>query len=310
PTRARTSTTRSAASSRTARRPARAGTGRHPPDCATCLRPAASPSRTRATGNAGGGSSRRPVADRPKRRRDPDDPNRRPPTGGRPADRKAGPRGDRSQGGQFPRLGGSTGRPDPSRPRSGGPGPGVHRSGPRPDRPGGGPPDRRDRPGFGFRGDAEPRPWERPFRRPEGDRPAGGRPGEPTRRFPGPRDATARPGEEAFVARRPARRLLVVPQRRQALERLVLHATSLRIPVVEVEGGTLTATAGFDGHQGIGLVVEPRTWASLDEILARAVERGEPPFLLVLDSLEDPQNVGTLLRSAEAAGIHGVVFPT
>ena len=122
--------------------------------------------------------------------------------------------------------------------------------------------------------------------------------------------AGRRPVEEAFVARRPARRLLVVPQRRQALERLVLHATSLRIPVVEVEGGTLTATAGFDGHQGIGLVVEPRTWASLDEILARAVERGEPPFLLVLDSLEDPQNVGTLLRSAEAAGIHGVVFPT
>jgi 23S rRNA (guanosine2251-2'-O)-methyltransferase len=122
--------------------------------------------------------------------------------------------------------------------------------------------------------------------------------------------AGRRPVEEAFVARRPAKRLLVVPQRRQALERLVLHATSLRIPVVEVEGGTLTAVAGFDGHQGIALVVEPRTWASLDEILARAVERGEPPFVLVLDSLEDPQNVGTLLRSAEAAGVHGVVFPT
>jgi 23S rRNA (guanosine2251-2'-O)-methyltransferase len=116
--------------------------------------------------------------------------------------------------------------------------------------------------------------------------------------------------EEAFVARRPARRLLVVPQRRQALERLVLHATSLRIPVVEVEGGTLTAVAGFDGHQGIALVVEPRTWAGIDDILARAVERGEPPFVLVLDSLEDPQNVGTLLRSAEAAGVHGVLFPT
>ena len=42
----------------------------------------------------------------------------------------------------------------------------------------------------------------------------------------------------------------------------------------------------------------------------RAAERGEPPFVLVLDSLEDPQNVGTLLRSAEAAGVHGVVFPT
>ncbi len=122
--------------------------------------------------------------------------------------------------------------------------------------------------------------------------------------------AGRRPVEEAFVARRPAIRLLVVPQRRQALERIVLHATNLRIPIVEVEGGTLTATAGFDGHQGVALVVRPRRWASLPEIVARAATRGEPALVLALDSLEDPQNVGTLLRSAEAAGVHGVVFPT
>jgi 23S rRNA (guanosine2251-2'-O)-methyltransferase len=104
--------------------------------------------------------------------------------------------------------------------------------------------------------------------------------------------------------------LLVVPQRRAALEKLVLHATNLRVPIVEVEGGSLTALAGFDGHQGIALVVEPRRFASLDDILARAAERGEPPFVLVLDSLEDPHNVGSLLRSAEGAGVHGVIFPT
>jgi 23S rRNA (guanosine2251-2'-O)-methyltransferase len=102
----------------------------------------------------------------------------------------------------------------------------------------------------------------------------------------------------------------VVPQRRAALERIVLHATNLRIPIVEVEGGSLTALAGFDGHQGVALVVEPRRFASLDDILARAVERGEAAFVLVLDSLEDPHNVGSLLRSAEAAGVHGVLFPT
>jgi 23S rRNA (guanosine2251-2'-O)-methyltransferase len=77
-----------------------------------------------------------------------------------------------------------------------------------------------------------------------------------------------------------------------------------------VEGGSLTALAGFDGHQGIALVVEPRQFASLEDILARAKERGEPPFILVLDSLEDPHNVGSLLRSAEGAGVHGVIFPT
>ena len=104
--------------------------------------------------------------------------------------------------------------------------------------------------------------------------------------------------------------MLVVPNRRAALEKLVLHATRLRIPIVEVEGGSLTALAGFDGHQGIALVVEPRRFASLDDILAKATERAEPPFILVLDSLEDPHNVGSLLRSAEGAGVHGVIFPT
>jgi 23S rRNA (guanosine2251-2'-O)-methyltransferase len=103
---------------------------------------------------------------------------------------------------------------------------------------------------------------------------------------------------------------LIVPERRAALDALAIHATTLRIPVVEVEGGTLTALAGFDGHQGVALVARPRPAGDVDSILARARERKEVPFVLVLDSLEDPQNFGTLLRSAEACGVHGVVYPT
>jgi len=122
--------------------------------------------------------------------------------------------------------------------------------------------------------------------------------------------AGRRPVEEAFAAHRESKRLLVVPERRAALDQLVLHATTLRIPVVEVEGGTITAVSGFDGHQGIALVVAPRRWATLDDVLALARTRDEPPFLLALDHLEDPQNVGTLLRSAEACGVHGVLFPS
>ena len=122
--------------------------------------------------------------------------------------------------------------------------------------------------------------------------------------------AGRRPVEEAFAAGREALRLLVTPARRQALEKIVLHATTLRIPIVEVEGGSLTALAGFDGHQGVAVVVEARRFASPEDVLARAIERSELPFVLVLDSLEDPQNVGTLLRSAEAVGTHGVLFPT
>lgn len=89
----------------------------------------------------------------------------------------------------------------------------------------------------------------------------------------------------------------------------MLHATNLRIPIVEVEGGTLTSLAGFDGHQGIALVTDRRQFAGLDDILARAIERAEAPFVLVLDSLEDPQNFGSLLRTAEASGVHGVIYP-
>src|SRR4029079_935187 len=95
--------------------------------------------------------------------------------------------------------------------------------------------------------------------------------------------AGRRPVEEAFAAGRAAHRLLVTPQRRQALERIVLHATTLRIPIVEVEGGSLTSLAGFDGHQGVAVVVETRRFASLDDVLARAIERPERPLRLGAD---------------------------
>lgn len=152
-----------------------------------------------------------------------------------------------------------------------------------------------------------PGSWQRP---PRPQRPVDSTPGSELVGAGDELVAGRRPVEEAFVAGRPAHRLLVVPQRRQALEKLVLHATRLRIPIVEVEGGTITSLAGFDGHQGVALVVAPRKIASPAEIVARASERREAPFVLVMDSLEDPQNVGTLLRSAEAAGVHGVIFPS
>jgi 23S rRNA (guanosine2251-2'-O)-methyltransferase len=122
--------------------------------------------------------------------------------------------------------------------------------------------------------------------------------------------AGKRPVEEAFAARREAIRLLIVPERRAALDALAIHATTLRIPVVELEGGSLTSLCGFDGHQGVALVAKARPHADVDTILAQARGRNAAPFVLILDSLEDPQNFGTLLRSAEACGVDGVIYPT
>ncbi len=185
------------------------------------------------------------------------------------------------------------------------PAPSGRPTGPRPPRPSPRPDYRARSGGFGDRrgigpGGSAGAPWSRPFAGP----PPADLLGEDQELVAG-----RHPVEEAFIAHRKAVRLLVVPQRRLALEKLVLHATNLRIPIVEVEGGTLTSLAGFDGHQGIALVTDRRQFAGLDDILARAIERKEPPFVLVLDSLEDPQNFGSLLRTAEASGVHGVIYP-
>jgi len=62
-------------------------------------------------------------------------------------------------------------------------------------------------------------------------------------------------------------------------------------------------------HQGVALQVNEYPYSGLVDMLALADRRGEPPFLLLLDTLQDPQNLGTLLRTAEAVGVHGVLLP-
>jgi len=65
---------------------------------------------------------------------------------------------------------------------------------------------------------------------------------------------------------------------------------------------------GEANHQGVALEASEYPYADLEDILAESARRSEPPFLLLLDLLQDPQNVGTLLRTAEAVGVHGVVI--
>jgi 23S rRNA (guanosine2251-2'-O)-methyltransferase len=62
-------------------------------------------------------------------------------------------------------------------------------------------------------------------------------------------------------------------------------------------------------HQGIVAVVTPWRYNDVDELLALAIQRAEPPLLLALDSVQDVQNLGSLIRTAEAVGAHGVILP-
>ena len=66
---------------------------------------------------------------------------------------------------------------------------------------------------------------------------------------------------------------------------------------------------GDVNHQGVAAEVEPYPYSDPEEMLKVAKERGESPLLLLLDCLQDPQNLGTLLRTAEAVGVHGVIIP-
>ena len=120
-----------------------------------------------------------------------------------------------------------------------------------------------------------------------------------------------RPVAEAMAAGREGRRLLISASAKPSPELRAITDAARRanLPTDRVPGDQLTRIAGFDGHQGVLLEVAERRWASLDEMLTRARERQHDPFVLVLEHLQDPTNFGTLLRSAEAAGVDGVVFP-
>ena len=115
------------------------------------------------------------------------------------------------------------------------------------------------------------------------------------------RSSSAASGRSKRHSRRAegAIRLLVVPERRAALDPLVVHATTLRIPVVELEGGSADFAGRFrrsPGHCSRSQATAGRpTWPTSWPM---PVQRGGQPFVLVLNSLEDPQNFGTLLRSA------------
>ena len=120
-----------------------------------------------------------------------------------------------------------------------------------------------------------------------------------------------RPVAEALVSGRVAERLLVAEgsQRSAEVTALLEEARRRGIPVQQMPRDRLGRLAGFDGHQGVLLEVADRRYSDVQEILARAARERRPPFVLMLDSLEDPVNFGSLLRAGEAAGVQGVIFP-
>lgn len=113
---------------------------------------------------------------------------------------------------------------------------------------------------------------------------------------------------EAMRAGRRLNALYIHAGRRKDAGQLTREARDLGVPVTFVEDAGFFDSRFPKGHQGVAAEALRTPRLSLEELLEIASRRGEPPFFVILDLIEDPRNLGAVLRSAEAAGVHGVLW--
>lgn len=116
------------------------------------------------------------------------------------------------------------------------------------------------------------------------------------------------PVTEALKAGREVDKLLVTSREGSMIKILAL-AKEQGIPVMYVEKAAIDRIAQGKAHQGVAAYVSPYAYSTVDDILANAAEKGEDPFIVILDGLEDPHNLGAIMRTAECAGAHGIIIP-
>ena len=228
--------------------------------------------------------------------------NRRP-YGNRPNNGERRPYGDRPNNGER--------RPYGDRPNNGERRPYGERSNNGERRPYGDRPNNGERRPYGERSNnGERRPYgDRPMndRRPYGDRPMTPPPA-PQEEEMSNLLVGRNPIREALKAGRDMEKLLVAKGELIGSAReIVAMAREQKVIVQEVDRAHLDAMA--PGHQGLIAVVSAYAYKTVDDMLALAKERGEAPFLVILDGVTDPHNLGAIIRSAECAGAHGVIIP-
>ena len=102
---------------------------------------------------------------------------------------------------------------------------------------------------------------------------------------------------------------LLVSATEGSMIKILAQAKEKGIPVMRLEKAALDRLAQGQAHQGVAAYVSPYAYSELEDIFALAEARGEDPLILILDNLEDPHNLGAIMRSAECAGAHGIIIP-
>lgn len=118
-----------------------------------------------------------------------------------------------------------------------------------------------------------------------------------------------KPVFEALKNQSPMEKLYLLESGEGGLKPIEALARESRVPFSRVPGDKLSQLAGTSHHQGVVAVLSAREYADLEEILALALKSPDPPFLLALEEVQDPHNLGSLIRTAEAAGVHGILIP-
>lgn len=95
----------------------------------------------------------------------------------------------------------------------------------------------------------------------------------------------------------------------EKIEELIRLAEKNNITIQKLNRQEIDKIYPLKNHQGVVAEAEPYAYSSLEEVLEYALFKGEEPFLLLLDGIEDPQNMGAIVRTALCAGVHGVVIP-
>ena len=95
----------------------------------------------------------------------------------------------------------------------------------------------------------------------------------------------------------------------RGLQRLAAQAKEAGAVVVPVDRRKLDAMSTTHAHQGVITLAAAHEYATIDDILQEAADRGEAPLIVICDELTDPHNLGAIMRSAECAGAHGVIIP-
>ena len=114
---------------------------------------------------------------------------------------------------------------------------------------------------------------------------------------------------EALRGGRPANALYITQADAKGLGEVIALAKTQGVAVKDAAREKLTQLCGTERHQGVVLSVAARAYAELEDLFAAARERGEAPFFVICDEIEDPHNLGAIIRTAEAAGAHGVIVP-